>query len=88
MRRSLAVQAQDYPAAKWALAQRIPGVTDAAFDAALASGALLRTHIMRPTWHFVLPEDIRWLQAATRHRVHALSASYHKEDGADGEGAA
>jgi hypothetical protein len=21
----------------------------------------LRTHVLRPTWHFVLPEDIRWL---------------------------
>lgn len=74
----LAVQSQDYPAAKWALAQRIPGATDAAFDAALASGAILRTHVMRPTWHFVLPKDIRWLQELTRHRVHALSVPYHK----------
>jgi hypothetical protein len=69
VRRMGAVQSQDYPAAKWALAQRLDGVTDAALDRLYDQGAILRTHVMRPTWHFVLPEDIRWLLELTGRRV-------------------
>ena len=64
-----AVQAQDYPAAKWALAQRLHGATDASLDAAFNAGAILRTHVLRPTWHFVAPADIRWLLALTAPRI-------------------
>jgi len=72
-----AVQAQDYPAAKWGLAQRIRGgLTSRQFDEAFAAGKILRTHIMRPTWHFVMPEDIRWLQELTAPRVRMLMARF------------
>jgi hypothetical protein len=74
-----AVQAQDYGAAKWALAQRSQSLTDSAIDQAFASGAILRTHVMRPTWHFVTPADIRWLLALTAPRVHAASAYYYRQ---------
>lgn len=73
-----AVQAQDYPGAKWALGLRVAGLTDADLDAAFDAGALLRTHVMRPTWHFVLPEDIRWLLRLTAPRVRALMAHYDR----------
>jgi hypothetical protein len=69
VRRMGAVQSQDDPAAKWALAQRLDGVTDAALDRLYDHGAILRTHVLRPTWHFVLPEDIRWLLELTGPRV-------------------
>jgi hypothetical protein len=72
-----AVQAQDYGGAKWALAQRSRGVTDAELDRLFDQGAILRTHVMRPTWHFVLPEDIGWMLALTGPRVRAgLVARY------------
>jgi hypothetical protein len=74
-----AVQAQDYPAAKWALAQRLKGATDASLDEAFNAGAILRTHVMRPTWHFVAPADIRWLLALTAPRVMALLARYGRQ---------
>jgi hypothetical protein len=74
-----AVQAQDYGAAKWALAQRVRGATDADLDRAFASGAFLRTHVMRPTWHFVMPSDIRWLLKLTAPRVNAVSAYYYRK---------
>jgi Winged helix DNA-binding domain len=74
-----AVQAQDYPAAKWALAQRTKASTDASLDEAFARGTILRTHVMRPTWHFVTPEDIRWLLALTAPRVNALMAGYYRK---------
>src|ERR1700726_2569229 len=73
-----AVQAQDYAAAKWALGLRLPGVTDDTIEQAFADGALLRTHVMRPTWHFVSPADIRWLLALTAPRVHAGNASWYR----------
>jgi hypothetical protein len=78
-----AVQAQDYPGAKWALAQRTPGVTDAAIDQVFAEGAILRTHVLRPTWHFVSPEDIRWMLELTAPRVHAVNATMYRQTGLD-----
>lgn len=78
-----AVQAQDYGGAKWAIAQRTSQATDADLDRLFDSGAILRTHVMRPTWHFVLPADIRWLLAATSPRVHAANAHYYRKVGLD-----
>ena len=56
-----AMQAQDFAAAKWALGLRLQRSTDAEVEKAFNDGAILRTHVMRPTWHFVAPADIRWL---------------------------
>jgi hypothetical protein len=66
-----AVQSQDYAGAKWALAQRSRGLTDEAIDQAFNAGKILRTHFLRPTWHFVTPEDIRWMLKLTAPRVRA-----------------
>lgn len=64
-----AVQAQDYGSAKWAIARRTAGLTDSDVERDIASGDILRTHVLRPTWHFVLREDIRWMLALTAPRV-------------------
>ncbi|MFD1546341.1 winged helix DNA-binding domain-containing protein [Nonomuraea guangzhouensis] len=70
-----AVQSQDYHPAKWAVAQRLgPGVTDVDLDRAFDDGVILRTHVLRPTWHFVAPADLRWLLELTAPRVHVLNA--------------
>lgn len=74
----VAVQAQDYAGARWALGQRLAGVTDAEVEAEVAAGRILRTHVLRPTWHFVTPRDIRWLLALTGPRVAAALASYNR----------
>lgn len=73
-----AVQAQEYDSAKWALALRLNGVTGAQIDQAFDEGTILRTHVLRPTWHFVLPADLRWLQRLTGLRVKASLASYDR----------
>jgi len=78
-----AVQAQDYPAAKWGLGLRAPSLTDAAVEKAFTEGRILRTHVLRPTWHFVTPADIRWMLALTGPRVMAMSASYYRKMGLD-----
>jgi hypothetical protein len=75
----VAVQAQDFPGAKWAVGQRVGHATDASIQEAFQSGRLLRTHTMRPTWHFVLPEDIRWLLKLTSPRVHQASSYYYRK---------
>jgi len=74
-----AVQAQDFAAAKWALGLRLHGVTDDDIEQAFTNGAILRTHVMRPTWHFVSPADIRWLLALTAPRVHQTLAYYNRK---------
>jgi hypothetical protein len=74
-----AVQAQEYAVARWALGLRCRGITDAAVERAFDEGRILRTHVMRPTWHFVAPADIHWLQALTAPRVEAAMASYNRQ---------
>jgi hypothetical protein len=74
-----AVQSQDYPGAKWAVAQRTTGLSDAALDQAFAEGTILRTHILRPTWHFITPADIRWMLMLTAPRILTYSASMHRK---------
>jgi hypothetical protein len=78
-----AVQAQEYPGAKWAVAQRTRGLTEAAIEQAFAAGTILRTHVLRPTWHFVTPTDIRWLLKLTAPRVNTVNASYYRKFGLD-----
>jgi hypothetical protein len=78
-----AVQAQDYSGAKWALGLRAKGLTDAAVEQAFDEGAILRTHILRPTWHFIAAADIRWMLALSAPRVHAVNAYYYRTLGLD-----
>jgi DNA glycosylase AlkZ-like len=74
-----AVQAQDYYAAKWALAQRSKDATDEIVEDAFSRGSILRTHVLRPTWHFVAAADIRWLLALTAPRVQRTNAYYYRQ---------
>lgn len=69
-----AMQAQDYAMAKWAIGLRLPMVSNADIERAFNSGDILRTHLLRPTWHFVTPKDIRWMLALTAPRVNAANA--------------
>jgi hypothetical protein len=78
-----AVQAQDYAGAKWALGQRLADYTDAAIEKEVNEGKLLRTHILRPTWHFVTPADIHWMLLISAPRVHATNAFYYRKAGLD-----
>ena len=78
-----AVQSQDYTGAKWALALRAPALTDADVDRAFDRGDILRTHMLRPTWHFVAPQDIRWMLALTAPRVLAGNRHYCRKNGLD-----
>lgn len=80
-----AVQAQEFPFAKWGLALRLGrGRVDADIEAAFTAGRILRTHVLRPTWHFVAAEDIRWMLDLTGPRVMRTVASWTRREGIDG----
>jgi len=69
-----AMQAQDFSGAKWAIGLRSPGLSESDVDRAFDTGAILRTHALRPTWHFLTPDDIRWVLTLTAPRVHRFNA--------------
>lgn len=71
------IQAQDYAGAKWAIGNRIKGSTDASIEKDFNEGKILRTHILRPTWHFVAPEDIHWMLQLTAPRIKAFNKRLH-----------
>lgn len=74
-----AVQAQEYAQAKWGLGLRLPHLTDPDVEKDFASGKILRTHLLRPTWHFVAAQDIRWLLMLTAPRVSAVNAYMYRQ---------
>lgn len=79
-----AVQSQDHAGAKWSVGQRIKRGTDAMVEDAFATGRILRTHVLRPTWHYVTPTDIRWLLQLTSPHVHRLNGPYYRKYGLTG----
>ena len=80
-----AVQSQDYHGAKWAVGQRMQSAADAGLDAAFNAGEILRTHALRPTWHFLTPADIRWILELTAPRVHQLNGLMYRQTELDQE---
>jgi hypothetical protein len=74
-----AVQSQDFANARWGLGLRSHNLTDKDVEQAYDSGEILRTHVLRPTWHFVVPADIRWLLALTGPRVNTTNGTYYRK---------
>lgn len=80
------VQSQERDHAFWSLAMRSRRTTYAAVRREHDAGAFVRTHILRPTWHFVRPEDLRWILELTSPRVVAGMAGRHRQLGLDEPG--
>lgn len=76
-----AMQAQDYNMAKWAVGIRLPGLTDPLVEQAIDEGKIIRTHLLRPTWHLVSSDDIHWILELTAPHVKRLMRARHKELG-------
>lgn len=77
------VQAQDAPLARFSVGMRSAQTGDAVVRLAINEGRILRTHILRPTWHFVAAEDLRWILALTSARVESSMAARHRQLGFD-----
>lgn len=73
-----AMQSQAPDMAKWAIGSRLQAVTVKGITEALNRGEVIRTHILRPTWHFVAPEDIHWMHALSYPRLKPVYRSYAK----------
>ncbi|HEY4155430.1 MAG TPA: winged helix DNA-binding domain-containing protein [Puia sp.] len=78
-----AVQAQDYAMAKWAIGCRLDGITETQVEKDFNEGKILRTHVLRPTWHFVSPKDIRWMLALTAPKIKTFTKGHHRDLGID-----
>lgn len=74
-----AVQGQEYAQTKWGLGLRLPHLVDNDIEKELSDGNLLRTHLLRPTWHFVASDDIHWLLKLTAPRVNAANAFMYRK---------
>jgi hypothetical protein len=79
----LAVQAQDFEPACWSIGMRTRQADAQEVFAAFDEGRFLRTHVLRPTWHFVAPEDLRWLLTLTAPRVHVANGYMYRSHGLD-----
>jgi hypothetical protein len=77
------VQSQDYAGACWALGQRSDGLVNTDVERAFNAGEILRTHILRPTWHFVAAADIRWMLALSGPRVNRTNAMVYRRTEVD-----
>ena len=79
-----AVQSQEYAVARWSIGLRARRLRDSDVERAYAQGDILRTHVLRPTWHFVSPSDIRWLIELTAPRIRAQMTGRHRQLELDG----
>ncbi|MGC3972746.1 MAG: crosslink repair DNA glycosylase YcaQ family protein [Pirellulales bacterium] len=77
---ALAVQSQDPGTARWSVGVRT-GANDAQVRAAIDAGEILRTHMLRPTWHFVHRDDLRWLQRLTGGKVASSMPARYRQLG-------
>jgi hypothetical protein len=73
------VQSQEYAHALWSLGMRTTGLSAAEVQAEFDRGDFLRTHILRPTWHFVAAEEIRWILEVTAPRVQKLNQTIYRQ---------
>jgi hypothetical protein len=77
------VQSQEYAHALWSLGIRTTGLRAAEVQAKFDRGDFLRTHILRPTWHFLAAEDIRWILEVAAPKVQKLNQTIYRQQGLD-----
>ncbi len=76
-----AMQAQDFPMSKWAVGLRLPHSTESEVEAVFNRGEILRTHLMRPTWHLVSADDIYWMLELTAPQIKSQCKSRNRDLG-------
>jgi hypothetical protein len=76
-----AVQAQDFNMSEWAVGVRLPGSTDKIIESAINSGEIIRTHVLRPTWHLVSSADIHWMLELSAPQIKSAMRARDRELG-------
>ncbi len=76
-----AMQSQAFEMAKWGIGARLKGTTNKEVEDAVNAGKIIRTHILRPTWHFVSAEDIHWMFELSAPRIMPIIMGYWKMRG-------
>jgi hypothetical protein len=79
LRHMAAIQGQEYELSLWGIGLRLPHLRQVDLEADMQSGRMIRTHLLRPTWHLVAAEDVRWLLGLTAPRVHAANAFMYRK---------
>ncbi len=85
VRHLLAVQAQDFAQALWAIGLRTASSTRSDVLAALESGDVVRSMPMRGTLHFTAAEDLGWMLSLTAERTLASANTRRLQLGLDDE---
>jgi len=83
VRHLLAMQAQDFGQALWAIGVRSPGSTRSSVLAALESGEIVRSSPLRGTLMWVAAEDLGWMLGVTAERSIRSSRTRHRQLGLD-----
>jgi hypothetical protein len=73
-----ALQAQDFNMSRWAVGVRVSSATNKIIEKAFNNAEIIRTHLLRPTWHIVSSKDIYWLLELTAPQIKASLRSRHK----------
>jgi hypothetical protein len=73
-----AMQAQDYNMVKWAIGMRLINGTTNQVEEAINSGQIIRTHLLRPTWHFVSSDDVYWMLQLNAHKIKSSMKARHE----------
>jgi hypothetical protein len=76
-----AMQAQDSAMSKWAVGVRLPNSTEKIIEDAMDKGEIIRTHVLRPTWHIVSVDDLRWMLKLTAPHIKAGMKSRNRDLG-------
>lgn len=76
-----AMQAQDFRAVRQAIGMRMKSPSAARVDRAFDEGLIVRTHVMRPTWHAVAAQDLRWMLMLSRESNGRAYRGYLKATG-------
>jgi len=74
-----AMQAQDYAMVKWAVGIRFLNSTDQTVQSAVDKGEIIRTHLLRPTWHLASADDIHWILELSAPQIKPAMKSRHKQ---------
>lgn len=74
-----ALQSQDLPMSLWAIGVRRPSLNQPAVISAINKGEIIRTHVLRPTWHLVAADDMHWMLQLTAQSIKNTLKSRHKQ---------